>query len=113
MCLLKRRKMSFDINTVLGDMVDSVKGIVADDAGKIGGYAKTIMENEKESLEELAKARLFGEISEDELKEEIEREKMVVEAELLTLEIMTKATAQRAVNAAMEIFVKAIKVALV
>jgi hypothetical protein len=105
--------MSFDISAVLGDMADAVTSIVKDDAGKIGGYAKTIMENEKEALEELALARLAGEISEEEFNDEIDREKKVVEAELLTLEIMTEAMAQKAVNTALDIFAKAVKIALI
>ncbi len=70
------------------------------------------MENEREALEELAQARLSGEISEDEFNEEVEREKKVIEAGLLTLEIMTKAMAQKAVNFAINVFVKAVKLAI-
>ena len=58
------------------------------------------------------KSRLSGEISEDEFNEEVEREKKVIEAGLLTLEIMTKAMAQKAVNFAINVFVKAVKLAI-
>jgi hypothetical protein len=104
--------MSFDIGAVLGDMAGAVKDVVSGDLGKVRGYAKTIMENERASLEELAQARLAGEISEEEFNDEIEREKKVLEAELLTLEIMTKAMTQKAVNSAIDIFVKAVKLAV-
>lgn len=104
--------MSFDIGAVLGDMADAVINVVSDDSGKVDEYAKRIMENEREALEELAQARLSGEISEDEFNEEVEREKKVIEAGLLTLEIMTKAMAQKAVNFAINVFVKAVKLAI-
>lgn len=104
--------MSFDIGAVLGDMAGAVRNVVSGDSGKVRGYAKTIMENERGSLEELAQARLAGEISEEEFNDEIEREKKVLEAELLTLEIMTKAMTQKAVNSAIDIFVKAVKLAV-
>jgi hypothetical protein len=104
--------MSFDIGAVLGDMADAVRNAVSDDSGKVGEYAKRVMENEREALEELAQAGLSGEISEDEFNEEVEREKKVIEAGLLTLEIMTKAMAQKAVNSAIDVFVKAVKLAI-
>lgn len=104
--------MRFDINTMLGDMVAAVGNAVENYADKIGPYVQMILEKEKESLEELAQARLAGEISEQEFYDEMEREKMVVQAELLTLQIMTKAMAQKAVNAAMAIFINAVKLAV-
>ncbi len=104
--------MSFDIGAVLGDMTDAVRNAVSDDSGKVGGYAKRIMENEREALEELAQARFSGKIAEDEFNEEVEREKKVIEAGLLTLEIMTKAMAQKAVNSAIDVFVKAVKLVI-
>jgi len=104
--------MSFDIGAVLGDMVGAVRNVVSDDSGKISGYAKRIMENEREALEELAQARLSGEISEEEFNDEIEREKKVIEAEFLMLEIMNKAMAQKAVNSAIDVFTKAVRLAI-
>lgn len=104
--------MSFNVNDVLSDMVDALKKTVADEAGKFNGYAEMIMAKEKSALEELVQARFAGEISEQDFHDEVEREKIVVQAELLTLQIMSKAMAQKAVNAAMEIFVKAVKLAL-
>jgi len=104
--------MSFDINQVLNDMAAAITGTVQQGAGNIKDYADQILEKEKDSLKELAEARLRQEISEAEFDVEIEREKQVVEAELLTLQIMTKALAQQAVNAAINVFVKAVKAAV-
>jgi hypothetical protein len=70
------------------------------------------MDSEKESLKELGEAKLRGDIDQAVFDREIEREKKVVEAELLTIKIMTKALAQKAVNAAIEVFVKAVKAAI-
>lgn len=102
----------FDVNTILNDMAEAVQKTAAGEAGKINGYAERIMANEKTALEELAQARRFEEISDEEFLDEVEREKQVVQAELLTLQIMSKAMAQKAVNAAMDIFVNAVKLAL-
>lgn len=104
--------MSFSIDEVLKDMAIAMKDSVREDVGDISEYAKQILENEKESLEELGSARLSGEIDDEVFDREIKREKTVVETELLTIQIMTKAQAQKAVNAAIDVFVQAIKVAL-
>lgn len=104
--------MAFNFNLVLGDMTDAIRENSADEAGNISTYAETVMEKEKISLQELAQARLVGDISEQEFNDEVEREKKVLQAELLTLKIMGKAMAQRAVNAAMGVFINAIKVAI-
>ena len=82
------------------------------DLGDIEEYGKEILENEKESLELIGQERLAGRWSEEKFDDELEREKKVMEAELLTIQIMTKAAAQKAINAAIEVFVNAVKAAL-
>jgi hypothetical protein len=104
--------MAFNFNLVLGDMANAIKENSADASGNISTYAKMVMEKEKISLQELAIARLDGDISEQEFNDEVAREKKVLQAELLTLKIMGKAMAQKAVNAAMGVFINAIKVAI-
>ena len=104
--------MSINIGELLKDMANAMKDSVKEDIGDIPEYANQILENQKESLEELALARLSGEIDDEVFDREIKREKTVVETELLTIQIMTKVQAQKAVNAAIDVFVQAIKVAL-
>jgi hypothetical protein len=104
--------MSFDINKVINDMAQAIRDEVKVNIGDIKEYANKILENEKQSLEELGQARVSGEIDDETFEKELEREKKVVEAELLTIKIMTKALAQKAVNAAIDIFAKAVKLAI-
>lgn len=104
--------MSFDINQVLKDMADAITDAVKGAEVDIKDSANEIMNAEKDSLKELGEARLRGVIDDAVLNREIEREKKVVEAELFTLKIMTKALAQKAVNAAIDVFVKALKAAI-
>lgn len=104
--------MSFDIELVLRDMVSAINDSVEDDVGDIKEYADTIVNNEKESLKELGEAKISGQISEEVFDREIEREKTVVETELLTIRLMTEAAAQKAVNAAIDVFVAAVKAAI-
>ncbi len=104
--------MSFDIEAVLGDMLSAMKDSVDADWDDIKGYAKQVLENEKESLAELAEQRLRGDITEEELKSELDDEKDTVESEMKAIQVMTKAMAQRAANAVIDVLFKAIKAAV-
>jgi len=104
--------MSFEIEQVIKDMTVAINGAVKESGGDITSAAQDILEVQKESLKELVEAKLRGEIDQEIFDREIEREKKVVEAELLTIQIMTKALAQKAVNAAIEVFEKAVKAAI-
>jgi uncharacterized protein YbjQ (UPF0145 family) len=101
--------MSFNIEAVLGDMLTAVKNSVGSDWGDIEGYAKQVIENEKEMLADLAEQRLRGDLTEDELKSELEDEKDTIKAEMMAIWVMTKATAQRAANAIIDVLFKVIK----
>jgi hypothetical protein len=104
--------MSIDFNQVLKDMTNAVTDTVKEGAGDIKSSVQDILEAEKNSLKELGEARLKNEIDDTVFKREIEREKKVVMVELLTIEIMTKAMAQKAINAALDVFVNAVKAAI-
>lgn len=65
--------MIFNANTVMDDMAEAVRKTAADEVGIFNGYAKMVMDKEKEALEELAQARLFGDISDEEFLDEVER----------------------------------------
>lgn len=103
--------MSFDIESVSKQMVSAISDSVKDDVGEIKQYADTIIKNEKDSLKELGEARIQGQITDDVFDREIEREKKVVETELLKIRLMTKASAQKSVNTAVNVFVAAVKAA--
>lgn len=104
--------MSFDIDAVLGDMLSAMKDSVDSEWDEIEGYAKQILDNEKDALLELAEQRLRGEITEEELKSELDDEKDTVEAEMKAIQVMTKAMAQRAANATLDVLYNAIKAAI-
>lgn len=105
--------MSFDIDEVLVHMLSAMKDSVDVDWDNVKGYAKQVLENEKEVLSELAEQRFKGEITEEELRSELDDEKDTVEAEMKAIEIMTEAMAQRAANAAIDTLFNAIKTAII
>jgi len=104
--------MSFNINNVINDMVSAMKNSVESDAEDISGYAQQVLQGEKETLQELAELRLNGQITDEELKSELQDEKDTVEAQMLALVVMNKAMIQKAANAAMDVLFKAVKTAL-
>ena len=95
--------MSFDFDAVLGDMLGAVKESVDADWQELSDYSKQVLENEKQTLKDLAQLRLDGDITDEELKSELEDEKDTVEAELAAIQVVTKAMAQKAANAAISI----------
>jgi len=104
--------MSFDIDRVLTEMAGTIAGAVNDGSGDIKDTVVQLLKSERETLKDLGDALLRNEIDDAVFHQEIEREKKVIEAELLTVQLMTKALAERAVNAAIDVFVKAVKLAV-
>ncbi|WP_416307095.1 hypothetical protein [Neptunicella sp. SCSIO 80796] len=104
--------MSFDIDQVIKDMVAAVTGSAKEGGNAVKTEAERILFAEKHILMDIAEARLRGEIDDEVVKREAAREKKVLEAELLTLAVMTKATVQRAANAALDVFFAALRSAI-
>src|SRR5688572_3857560 len=104
--------MDFDIKTVLGDMLSAVRGVVASEFPKVRECVKKALAEEQAFLEELAKARLDGEIDDDILAQQLHDEKATLEASLLVCRVLTKKLAQDSANAAIDVFNGAIQAAL-
>lgn len=104
--------MSLDIEQTLKEMADAVINTVKNEAEAFKAQAKEMLDAEKDALKDLGEAKLKGDIDEETFEQEVAREKKVLEAELLTLEIMTKALALKAVNAAIDVFKKALAAAI-
>jgi hypothetical protein len=104
--------MNFDINEVLAEMLSAIKGIVADNWSEVKSVANQFFQNKKDKLQLLADLRIKGEISQEKFESRLLDEKLIVEAELNAIAVITKATAQNAANAAIEILEKAVIVAI-
>lgn len=104
--------MTFDINATLSDMLNAVKGVVSGEWPKVRDCVKKALAEEQQALEDLAQARLQGEIDDATLAEQLADEKETIKAVLLVCEIMSKKMMQDAANAAIDAFNKAITGAL-
>ena len=104
--------MNFDINEVLSNMLSEIKGTVEDNWDEVKSTANQFLQRKKERLELLAELRINGELSQEKFESRLKDEKLIVEAELHAIAVISKAIAQKAANAAMEIFEQAVKVAI-
>jgi hypothetical protein len=100
--------MNFDINTVLADMSSAVKDIVSENWDETKSVANRFLQNRKERLALLSKLRIEGNLSEEKFRSRLEDEKLILEAELNALEVISKAIAQNAANAAINALEKAV-----
>ncbi|MCK5170787.1 MAG: hypothetical protein KAQ75_12995 [Bacteroidales bacterium] len=100
--------MDFDINEVLSDMLSAIKGTVEDNWDEVKSTASQFLQRKKERLELLAELRIAGELSQEKFESRLKDEKLIVEAELHAIAVISKAIAQKAANAAMDILVKAV-----
>jgi hypothetical protein len=100
--------MDLDINEVLAQMLNAVKGSVKEDWGLVKGTANTFLQSRKARLELLASMRLSNEIDDDFFKKRLEDEKELLVSELHAIAIVSKVVAQNAANAAMKILEKVV-----
>ena len=104
--------MKFDINEVLAEMLSAVKETVDDNWDEVKNTANQFLQRKKERLELLAELRISNELSQEKFESRLADEKLIIEAELHAIAVISKAIAQKATNAAMEILEKAVKLAV-
>lgn len=100
--------MNFDINNVVDEMLSVIKGTVTDNWKEVKPVAEQFFQRRKERLELLAELRITGELGQEKFESRLFDEKLIVEAELNAIAVISKAIAQKATNAAIDIFQKAV-----
>lgn len=96
--------MAFDINEVLAQMLGAIKTTAKDNWSSVKDTANDFLQDRKLRLELLASLRLQNQISQDFFVMRLNDEKKILESELHSIAIITKAIAQKAANAAIDIF---------
>ena len=104
--------MKFDINETLAGMASAIKGTVDENWDEVKSVSNQFLQRRKDRLELLAELRIEGEISQDKFESRLNDEKLIVEAELHAIAVITKAVAQKAANAAIEVLENAVKTAI-
>lgn len=104
--------MEFDINEILADMLSAIKETVKDNWSEVKSTANKFLERKKERLELLAELRINNELSQEKFESRLADEKLIVEAELHAIAVISKAIAQKAANKAIDVLEKAVRVAI-
>ena len=104
--------MIFDINKVLTDMLSVIKETVNGNWDAVKSTANEFIENDKERLQLLAELRISGDLPDEWFQSRMEDEKIILEAELNALEVVSKAKAMQAVNAAFDVLLNGIILSL-
>jgi hypothetical protein len=104
--------MNFNFDAVATDMLSAMKGILSDNWPKVESIAKQFMQNREKRLEMVAESYLKGEITQQKLESRLQDEMDIFEAEIAALKVVSKALAQKAINTAINILLKALKAAI-
>ena len=102
---------TINVDEVLTNMLGVIKGTVKEDWRQIKDIATEYLQSRKRRIELLVNLRLNEEISEEFFLARLEDEKVILESELLSISIVSKAIAQKAANAALDVLQKAVEVA--
>ena len=104
--------MNFDIDAIAADMLLAMKGVFVKNRPEVESIVKQFVKDRKNTLELLAELYRKGKITQQKLESRLEEEKIILEAELEALKIVSKALVQKAANAAIDTLVNAIKTAV-
>jgi hypothetical protein len=104
--------MAFDIGAVLKDMLSAAGDVLKDEALNVKQCLKAAIEAEKDALDEIGKARLAKKITAKEMQSQLADEKDALKAALLVCQVKSRMVAQKAANAAADVFANAVKAAL-
>jgi hypothetical protein len=104
--------MAFDIGEVLDGMLGAAAGVLSTEWPKVETCVTAAFKEERDALDAIAKARLEGEIDNDEMKSQLADEEETLKAALLACKVKGKVAAQKAANAAIKVLSDAVKVAL-
>lgn len=100
--------MDFNIDEVLAQMLNAVKGEVRENWDLVKGSANGFLQSRRLRLELLASLRLKNQISGQFFEDRLKDEKDIMTSELHAIAIISKVTAQNAANAAIAVLQKAV-----
>ncbi|MFZ4455483.1 MAG: hypothetical protein ACOYOT_04610 [Bacteroidales bacterium] len=105
--------MSFDFNKVTSDMLSVVgQNIDSHHQEVVSAAAAQFLQRDKERLQLMTELVLSGELTAEKFQSRLVDEKLLLEAELNALAVLSKAVAQKAANAAIDVFQKAVSTAM-
>ena len=104
--------MSFNAEQAEKDMLASVQAVMGGEWSKIRDAMQQVLKDEREALQKIAAAYAAGKINDDDLKSQLEDERDTLKAGLSMVKAVSTAAIQKAVNAAIDTFWKAVSAAM-
>jgi hypothetical protein len=104
--------MNDEITGLMDDVSKSAAAVLEQGGSEFGGALFKILGQTDNPINQLTQALKAGELSADEFKTEVEREREVLQAQLVTLEIIAVSEVQKALNAALSTLTSAAKAGL-
>jgi hypothetical protein len=91
--------MSIDVGAILQGAVGAAAEAVRNTAPQVEDFLREIAKGHEAAIKSLAEALASGDIDKDTFEDEMKDEGKTLEAELQAVAVLTKAIAQRAINA--------------
>lgn len=104
--------MNFNIEDTLKEMLSVMRGVAKEHWKDMESVSVNFFNRKKERLEQLAKMRISGEITQARFESRLEDEKLILEAELNALATLSKAITQKTVNEAIDVLENAVAKAI-
>lgn len=101
--------MAFDFDSTLKEMVLAVEDSIQKERTDTGSVVRLFLEANRKRYEKLIDYRLTGKIDELNFQSRIADERLMLEAQLNTLSIISKVKVQNAANAAFKVLELAVK----
>jgi hypothetical protein len=104
--------MDNNFETVVTDMLAAMKEILADNYPKVESVAKQCVQAKEKRWNMLSEYYRTGKITQQQFEARLEDEKRIFEAELNALKVVSKSLVQKAIRAAFEVLIIAVRVAI-
>jgi len=104
--------MNFDFEATFKSMLNAAQAELFADSEQLKDQVKRIMEDEKIRLQKITAIKLDPSATDAEFELALENEKKVLKNASLSLEIQLQATAQKAINAAIDVLNSALSLAV-
>lgn len=100
--------MSLNIDNTLESMALAIKDVISSESPALRDCIRKALDDERQALQDIASARLAGEITDEDMQSQLEDEEAALRAVLLACQVRSKAIIQKAANAAIKVFTDAV-----
>jgi hypothetical protein len=104
--------MAFDIEATFQAMAEAAGTSLEKESQSVRDALHRVLEDQRQALADIAAARLAGDIDDEQLEVQLDDEKIAFRAGLSMVKAITKATVQKAANAAFDVLIRAIRAAI-